>query len=58
MPHRIPRLNAMAATLAELAAEATAMDEHRLAKLLIDAMTEAQRRSRDIGAAVRDSDTA
>jgi hypothetical protein len=51
MPHRIPRLNAIAATLAELAMEATEMGELQLAKLLVDAMHEAQQRSKDLRAA-------
>jgi hypothetical protein len=51
MPHRIPRLNAIAVTLAELATEATEMGELQLAKLLVDAMHEAQYRSTDLRAA-------
>lgn len=42
VPHRIPQLNSMAATLADLAVEATDMGELQLAKLLVDAMNEAK----------------
>jgi hypothetical protein len=48
VPHRIPRLNAMVLALAEFAAEATDMGELKLAKLLVDAMSEAQHRSFDL----------
>ena len=48
MPHRIPKLNAMAATLADFAMEATELGEIRLAKLLVDAMNEAHQRSQNI----------
>lgn len=54
MPQRILRLNAMARVLADFAAEATEMDEHQLASLLVAAMTEAQRRSLDIAASLPD----
>ena len=52
VPHRIPRLDAMAVTLAEFAKEATEFGELRLAKLLVDAMNEARRRSDDIAGSI------
>jgi hypothetical protein len=55
MPDRIPRLNAMTVLLAELATEASLMREHALAHLIVDAMTEARRRSQDIAATISDA---
>ena len=56
MAHRIAKLETMAKTLAAFAAEATEMNEHQLASLLIEAMAEAERRARGIAASLPATD--
>jgi hypothetical protein len=56
MTHRIAKLETMAKTLAAFAAEATEMNEHQLASLLIEAMAEAERRARGIAASLPATD--
>ncbi|MFI5411277.1 hypothetical protein [Kaistia sp. UC242_56] len=55
MTHRIVKLETMAKALAGFAEEATAMNEHQLASLLIEAMAEAERRARGIAASLPES---
>jgi len=55
MAHRITKLETMAKALAEFAAEATEMNEHRLASLLIEAMAEAELRARGIAASLTET---
>ena len=55
MPHRIAKLETMAKALAGFAAEATEMNEHQLASLLIEAMAEAERSG--ITASLPETDT-
>lgn len=57
MPHRVTKLETMAKALAEFAREATEMNEHQLASLLIEAMAEAERRARGIAATLPTADT-
>lgn len=57
MTHRIGKLETMAKALAGFATEATEMNEHQLASLLIEAMAEAERRARGIAASLPATDT-
>lgn len=56
MAHRIAKLETMAKVLADFAREATEMNEHQLASLLIEAMAEAERRVKGIAASLPAAD--